>query len=85
MARFDVRIALQCQQGSDRLDVEPEFARMANELQPTDGVVPIRTTIGRSAPRRRQQADAFVVANGRHFEAGLTGNDPDRCIFGHAV
>lgn len=71
-------IVLQIEQGTDRLDLEAEFARMADESEPAHIGRLVETPIAVRARRRRQQADLLVVTDGRHLDAAALGGFADR-------
>jgi len=70
--------ALEVEQGTDRRHVEPEFSRMANESQATDGLIIEQTAFACGAGRRSDQANALIVADGFDIHPGALGQSPDR-------
>ena len=71
-------IVLQVEQGPDRLDLEAEFPRMADESQPPDIGCLVEAPVAVGARRRRQQADLLIVTDGRHLDAAALGRLADR-------
>ena len=71
-----VRIVLQGQKCADGVDLESEFARVADEREPAHVACLVATTIAIGARRRRQKADLFVIADGRNLHAAAPAASP---------
>ena len=76
-----VRIVLQGQQGADRIDFEAELTRMPDEDQTAQVRRLVGALVAVAAARRRDQPDALIVPDGRHFDAALPGCFSDRDLF----
>jgi hypothetical protein len=72
-----IRIVGKREQGADRLDVEAQFARMADKSKPVQIRGIVASPIVFLARRFRQQAYLFVVADRRYFHAAALCGNPD--------
>jgi hypothetical protein len=78
-----MRIVLEYQQRANGIDIEAQFASMPDERKAAEVGSRITALVTLTSIWRHKQADAFVVADGRHFDAALTGRISDRDFFHH--
>ena len=80
LAAAAVGIRSEAQELPDRLDLEPELAGVADEVEPPHLIRAVAPLLALGADGRRQQPDLLVVADRGHLHPGPAGQLTDREI-----
>jgi hypothetical protein len=78
-----MRIVLEYQQRANGINIETQLAGVPDKRETAQVRSRIATLVAFASVWRHKQADAFIIADGWHFDAALTGRVADRDFFHH--